>query len=736
MSDESRLQKSDRRTLLKRLAGSAIAAALPAAESGAVRIDAGPSGAESAGNVVLEDSEMRVVFDSASGAIASLEYKPANWKVQRRPELGLSFRMQAPLPERHDNYILGHEQRAAMVEKSGNQVHLEWRNLASQHAGVLPITFAVTATLANGALTFEANLNNESDLPINTMEYPCLGDLSAPTPNSPLWRRHMWYGNLQIDEIYPRFRNEKGYWGDLSPVQTADSNQSLFCLIQSRDQGLYVQVSDPKAAHLVQYWFELKPGDLESIRNSVPQEPEISGTPVHIEFRAVHFVFAAPRTSARLTPIVLRGYSGGWQAGADLYKAWRATWFHSRAVPAWAKQVHSWQQLQINSSEDSLRYRYADLPKFGDECAANGVTAIQLVGWNRGGQDRGNPSQDTDPRLGTTEELRDAVAQIQAKGVKIVLFGKFNWADMTTDWYRRELHSFDAEDPYGIAYQHGGYSYDTPEQLDGINNRRFAVMCFMDRNYIGIAGNEFKKVTALKPAGFLYDEVCHHGPVKYCFATDHGHPVPAFIYAGDASMAEALNSDTGSNPDFLFAGEGPEDVVLQHYPLSYFRIADQHVPICRYLDPHAPLMVAVTGFDDREKLNRILMYRYIISYEPYNFKGHLSDFPLTLAYGKRIDALRRRYQRWLWDAEYHDTLGAEVTVNGSPHRLYSVFRTEAGERAVVVVNQSRDRSINADVKLPNPRRLVIVTPEAPDSRPTQGMIKVPARSAAVVLEMS
>ena len=38
-------------------------------------------------------------------------------------------------------------------------------------------------------------------------------------------------------------------------------------------------------------------------------------------------------------------------------------------------------------------------------------------------------------------------------------------------------------------------------------------------------------------------------------------------------------------------------------------------------------MTAVTGFDDRSMVNQCLMYRYIISYEPYNFKGHLDDYP-------------------------------------------------------------------------------------------------------------
>src|ERR1019366_9607690 len=117
----------------------------------------------------------------------------------------------------------------------------------------------------------------------------------------------------------------------------------------------------------------------------------------------------------------------------------------------------------------------------------------------------------------------------------------------------------------------------------------------------------------------------------------------------------------------------------------------------------------VTGFDDREKLNLILAYRYIISYEPYNFKGHVTDFPLTLAYGKTIDALRRKYKAWLWDADFRDTLGASVTADGS-HR-YTVFQTAAGKRAVVLVNMEPNKVINATMNVPNPGRFLAATPE-------------------------
>ena len=45
--------------------------------------------------------------------------------------------------------------------------------------------------------------------------------------------------------------------------------------------------------------------------------------------------------------------------------------------------------------------------------------------------------------------------------------GKPNFADKTTDWYKKELYKYAATDPYGLQYETGGYSYYTPTQLSG-----------------------------------------------------------------------------------------------------------------------------------------------------------------------------------------------------------------------------------------------------------------------------
>jgi hypothetical protein len=74
---------------------------------------------------------------------------------------------------------------------------------------------------------------------------------------------------------------------------------------------------------------------------------------------------------------------------------------------------------------------------------------------------------------------------------------------------------------------------------------------------------------------------------------------------------------------------------------AYFRSEKkEHVPLSRYLQPHTQFMTAVTCFNDRNMVNQCLMYRYIISYEPYNFKGRLDDFPLTLQYGQALERYR------------------------------------------------------------------------------------------------
>jgi hypothetical protein len=602
--------------------------------------------------------------------------------------------------------VLGWKQHAVEVKKvSDQQVRFEWKDLQSEHGDVLPITLKAVVSLTNGALRFDATLENNSPLMVSTVDYPYLGDLNPPAPGAPMSSLHQWYGSLQSQ--------------DISKGPTVMSKQSLFCLIQSTNQGLYVEMHDATQPYLLNFMFESR------------HDSKASKSPTHTEFHARHFVYAHPQTTATLVPVVLRGYEGDWHSGADCYKEWRTTWFKEPHLPDWAKSVHSWTMLRMNTPEQDYGVPYTNLIKYAKEWAANGVKAVQVVGWNKGGQDGDDPSQDTDPGLGTWQEFHDTIAQVQAMGVKVILFAKLNWADLTTSWYTNELYKYECTDPNGKRYEQGGYAYVTPTQLAGIGLHRRAVMDFLDPDYRKLINKEFDKILALGSQGWLWDEVCHHATALYSWAPNHGYTPPGYVYGGDLPLSEELRAAADKvSPDFIFSGEGPQDWLMQYYPFSETGVTA--VPICQYLDRHALILAGVSGFDDRESINMIMLRRCIIQYEPFLYKGYLSDYPMTVEYGKKVDALRTKYKSYLWDADFRDTLGADVSADG-PSR-YSVFVGDSGKRAVVVVNPESNKAITVTVNLPHPGTLVVATPEQPDAQPTTGKLQVPPRSAAVVME--
>ncbi|HTV40215.1 MAG TPA: hypothetical protein VMF08_06555 [Candidatus Sulfotelmatobacter sp.] len=659
-----------------------------------------------AGEVTLQNDFWIVAFDSDSGALTRLESKSPQWTIEGRPNLGASFWLKAESADHQENVVLGQKQKPVAVEQiSPHQILLQWQNLVSERGDTLPITLTATVSLTNDMLTFDASVKNESSLMVSAVEFPCLGDLSPPTPNAPLWGHHTFYGDLKHD--------------DISRGSTIMSKQSLFCLIQSTNAGIYVEMKDPTQPYLLNFVFEHHGFD------------DSSANPSRLEFQTTHYIYAHPHTSVQLAPVVMRCYAGDFHAGLDCYKEWRSTWFKEPHLPDWAREVHSWTMIRMTTPEQDYGLPYTNFVQYGREWADNGVRAVQVVGWNIGGQDADDPSQDTDPGLGTWQQWHDAIAQVQAMGVKVILFAKLNWADLTTSWYSNELYKYQCTDPNGKRYEQGGYAYVTPTQLAGIGLHRRAVMDFLDPDYQAVANEEFQKILALGSEGWLWDEICHHADVLYTWAPGHGYTPPGYIYRGDMPLSAQLRAAADKvSPDFIFAGEGPEDWLMQYYPVSETGITS--VPFNQYLDTTNSLVLAgVSGFDDREALNLILMDRYVIQYEPYYYKGHITDFPMTLAYGKKIDDLRRRYKDYLWDGQFRDTIGASVTADG--RFRYSVFDAPNGKRAVVVVNTD-SKPISAMVNVPNAGSLVTATPDDPDAQPATGAIQIPARCAAVVME--
>ncbi len=703
--------------------------------------------------LTLENQSLRLTFDRATGALVGLSSVETGWAVLNRPHLGLSFRLLVPLRRSEDNWLSGRRNNAVLGEKQrltaleatadGRNATFVWDGVTSEIGGPLDIALTLRVGLSARQAVFALTVDNGSPYTVEVVYCPYLGDVAHPQGAE--WFNGFLYQYATASEwpMWPTFQNMRGYYGIDYPTQVAQwsagvgTPMSPYILLRSADQGLYVGVTEP-SAELVAWHAELRPGYGSSIDARVPETPTIAGHDVATRFAAVHVPYILPGEARALTPVAIEAFRGGWQHGVDIYKAWRNTWMETPELPAWVRGPHAWQQIHLNSPEDELRIPFRELAKVGEECARHGVKAIQLTGWNFGGQDQGNPSHDPDPRLGTFEELKEAIAQIQAMGVKLILFSKFTWADRATEWFRNELVKYAIKDPHGDYQVHPGYQYQTLTQLLDINTKRLVPMCFLSEEYLRICEAEFRKTLDLGADGILFDECLHHTPALLCFDESHGHRPGAPVYANDRLLIQRFAAIARErNPDFLFAAEAAYDWEFEAYHVSYHRSESKHhIPLSRYMLPDVPLITAVTGFDDRNMVNQCLLYRYSISYEPYNFKGHLDDYPMTMAYGKQMDALRTELRDYFWDGEFRHEVGAAVTCDGKPHHPYAVFINRiTGKPGVVIANFDEHQTITVQAVLDDGVRLnrYRLVDDGAWHSAEQG-IELPPCSAAVLID--
>src|ERR1039457_2812560 len=387
--------KTDRRQFLQQAMSGAVAPLLIGAE-GPANQHGGGAGLK---GVTLENDLIRAVFDPATGALLEFSNTQTDRHFQHRRELGRSFVLVAPLPERLLHVIDGLHQIPPKIGKGadGKRLEFAWDGLRSEHAGRLDIRLTAVVELNEWGLVFDMEIENRSSYRVESIAYPYIGDLARPRSGE-LRRANYNYCNLSVVPLFPSFENERGYWGTEYPIQMVPTPESPFVLILDDQEGLYAGCHDVSPKERVEFTFQLKPGFGRV--GEVPPGDEIGGEKVSIEFFPTHLPFAQPGESYQLSPIVLKPFVGDWHAGTDYYKAWRRTWMKQPHVPKWLQDVHSWQMLQMSTWGDSLRIRYKDLVKYGEVCVRHGVKGIQLIGWTLYGQDGRLPIHDIDPRLG------------------------------------------------------------------------------------------------------------------------------------------------------------------------------------------------------------------------------------------------------------------------------------------------------------------------------------------------
>ena len=658
--------------------------------------------------IAIETSTLLLEFDKDNGSLVTIYSKISDWYIFNRPHLALSWRLMLPLEGRRNNNAWGNLQKTMPIcEYTDGYVKFIWPEIDSEFGGTHRISVTTECIVENDQAVFKMHLKNDDKVIIENVYYPYVGDLHRPQDAQHFSLLHGDYFRMQTSEMWPTFRCDVGTHSVDFPTLTFrnDTTPPIYPFALAADEkgnGLYMGMTERRIEALT-WHAEAHPGWRNSNDFRLFTEDQAEGWDVYNRFCLGHFPFVKPGMEFDLLPLALEAYKGGWAQGAKCYTKISRQWNKLPLMPEWARHPHAWFQIHINSPEDELRIPFRDLPKIGMECKKHGIKAVQLVGWNDGGQDRGNPSHDPDPRLGTFDELKQAIKEIRGMGIKLILFTKFTWADQTHPEFESVYQPLAIKDPYGNYYSYKGYQYHTLSQMSDINTRRLIPMCFHSDKYMEVCRREFQKCIDLGADGILYDENQHHTPTLCCFDETHGHRYGESVYAADERlivMFREMVKEQLKDQEFLIAGEGSYDFQLNYYDVSYGRTWNRwqrggHVPYARMVRPNANLMSAVIGFNDRSMINQCLLNRYLMSYEPFNFKGMPSDFPSTVAYGQKMDQLRTELRNYFWDGEFQDKIGGSITLEGSnqPFNTYAVYNGINGRQGMIICNYDEKNSI-------------------------------------------
>ena len=122
----------------------------------------------------------------------------------------------------------------------------------------------------------------------------------------------------------------------------------------------------------------------------------------------------------------------------------------------------AWQSVIISNSEDVMVWKFKDLPKLAAGAKKYGVTTFEILGWDIGGIDRGYPQYRPDPRLGTHDEFRQALAEDEKTGRPS--------ADLRQSERRRYRHSALQGGAVSLR-RDGAMGAGLSRRLDGVKER-------------------------------------------------------------------------------------------------------------------------------------------------------------------------------------------------------------------------------------------------------------------------
>jgi hypothetical protein len=694
---------------------------------------------------VLDNGVVRIDVEPEHGRVIALRHAKLGVDVVAEPRLAENFRLLIPLPHRRGHYVIGRDQRLADLQVDGDRCRLAWRGVSSAE-GRFDIDVTQTIQLSGDDVTVQTEIVNNSPFEIEEVFNIVLGGMGNPAERED-WRLHFANPSGKGEEwsCYQTFPGSylgpaKPVWPRMYPGGMSMPWVDLYHV--GGGKGLYVGNHDPEARQSV-VWAELAPctthGGPDGDGQYWPDPREAGDEPVGMALAWNSIPFIRPGGSWQGPPIVLHFHEGTWWAAAGYFRSW----FDTRVAagqPAisqqrcWLATEDAWQSTIISYPDGTIGYRFRDLPRLARQAREAGINVLQIDGWDVGGIDRDYPDYSPDPRLGTAQELRDALAECRRLGVHVMLFSNLQWVNVETGWYAAELHRYTVRDPHGNVRGAMGWDYNTTLGLLGQTVYRMVMANPARPEFQRIILDQLANTVRLGADGTQIDKVMALNQVDY--APDNPAARADAIPAGSLETLARLHQQaTASEPEFAIASELHWDRAVPFVAASYSRaFSNDHLPTFAAAFPEYRQSCCVTGDFDYGLVNNCLRFGHVINIEARCLHGTAADVPKLSRYTAEALRTRRSLAELIWDSRLVDP--RQVRVDGSPQVLCCLHQSMRSGRRTLVLNHFDSVTHTVEIApFTDGPAVLVYRPFAPPEQVTlPHRIGVPAQEFVIVAE--
>ena len=643
-------------------------------------------------DVAMENEHFRISVNSKSGVISSLFVKKNSSELVAEQRLASNFRINLQLKDNLANYIDGAQQKAKSVTVKNNVITVSYSGMHSP-LGKYPIDLTYTITLLEDNLSFKSKLTNKDNNPVSEFWFPRIGGmtdfgsnrearLAVPTYNTECGH------NLNLFKDFPGSRRLGAEAAEFSTDYMYTTMPWWDFYDQKSDVGLYLGYHDTICRVSTMHTYLAPDMAVGASNDAWLTKEQAAGKPVGLVFSHVRYPFIKSGETLESGEFIVHAHTGDWHKGTEIYRKWFMSKFPFDHSNNWLRKKRMWFSSIIYQPEDRIVTDFKGYDQWTKDAKEYGITTHELIGWNNGGLERNYPNYTPEDKLGGNVEFKKLLASIKSRGDKCLVFTNYNILDENTEWYKKDLYKYMAQNQYGRQAIGMGWGESTLLARKGLDVR-YHVRASVVPGLRKILDDQFLQLVKDGAQGLQMDKIISGASLDFN---------PMNTLKPDVALTEGLIQAIADldkrakeiNPEFQMAAESGIDRYLPYFAVGYRNAKATAIASLRYVFPEWTSAIHIFYPRDFRGVNSAVLSGAVVCVEPEEYQGSLKQpiYKDLAEYLKETDRIREELNDFIFMSKFHDNQGAFINETGSAGALlYKVHgHNKTDQRTIVVAN--------------------------------------------------